>query len=354
MGEGARPGGDPARAAARHTPRPSAALSISSQAKTRTLDPRAGPASPESASASAARAARQSAGSHRNLRVEWAIVYARIGWKILPLWPVRDGQCSCEGGAECRRAGKHPAGILVRHGLKDASADPVVFERWWRRLPDAGLAVATGPASGILVLDIDGPEGEASLAELEQHHGPLPLTCGQCTGGGRGGWQLFFQWPAGCSIRNSVGRVGAKLDVRGDSGSAVLPPTVTREPYLWFEDRNPWLLPPDELPPEWLDLLDLPTPPRPSWRSTSVDASQRRYVARAVESELALIASAPEGQRNDALNRGSHTLFRLVLSHGVPFEVIRDGLLLAALHAGLGEREAVATIQSAARARGLP
>jgi hypothetical protein len=68
--------------------------------------------------------------------------------------------------------------------------------------------VATGPKSGIFVLDVDGPEGEQALVALEQRHGPLPdLYPMQWTGGGRGGWQAFFAWPEGRTIRNSAGRL---------------------------------------------------------------------------------------------------------------------------------------------------
>jgi hypothetical protein len=50
--------------------------------------------------------------------------------------------------------GKHP---LTRHGLHDATADPGVIRRWWTRWPQANVGIRTGAASGLLVIDIDGP-----------------------------------------------------------------------------------------------------------------------------------------------------------------------------------------------------
>ena len=43
-----------------------------------------------------------------------------------------------------------------------------LIERWWGRTPDANVAVATGPEFDLLVLDVDGPEGERTLVNLER------------------------------------------------------------------------------------------------------------------------------------------------------------------------------------------
>ena len=60
------------------------------------------------------------------------------------------------------------------------------------------IGCPTGPglgASGAWVLDVDLPEGPATLAALEDKRGPLPATVEQRTGGG--GRQLFFKWTEG-------------------------------------------------------------------------------------------------------------------------------------------------------------
>jgi hypothetical protein len=95
---------------------------------------------------------------------------------------------------------------------------------WWRRWPLASIAIATGAASNLWVLDFDGPEGLAALAELERLHGPFPPTPRVRTPGG--GAHLYFAWPTdGTVIRNKTRLHGLPVDVRGEGGYAVAPPS---------------------------------------------------------------------------------------------------------------------------------
>jgi hypothetical protein len=103
----------------------------------------------------------------------------------------------------------------------------------------------------VFVLDVDGPEGERSLAALEERHGPkLPLTWIALTGKGR---HLYFRWPTfegAPVIRNSASRLGAGLDVRGLGGYVCAPPSLhpSGHRYTWSQDGGPladapvWLL----------------------------------------------------------------------------------------------------------------
>jgi hypothetical protein len=142
----------------------------------------------------------------------------------------------------CEPGGKRP---LTHNGFWEASADPRRVESWWRRWPGANLGVPTGERSELLVLDVDAASGgPESLAALEREHGPLPRTTRSRTGGG--GMHVFFRYPAGDEVRNSAGRLGPGLDVRGEGGYVVVPPSRTRGAYEWL-DRTPlagpsWLL----------------------------------------------------------------------------------------------------------------
>jgi hypothetical protein len=265
-----------------------------------------------------------------------ALAYAALGWRVHP----------------CRLRDKRP---MLPRWQGRAAAEPDQIAQWWHETPDANIGVACGPASGIIVLDIDGAEGEAALAALEARHGPLPeLYPMQWTGSGRG-WQAFFLCPDGRTIRNSAGRLGPKLDTRGDGGYVIVPPSVHPSGgiYRWADDREPWLIPPEPAPAWLIDLLDPSVAthePRGEWQAPHRDAGQDRRALKALESELALVAVAPEGGRNSQLNRSAHALFRF---ESLSPSVVADGLLSAARHAGLPDHEARATVGSAARARGV-
>jgi hypothetical protein len=262
----------------------------------------------------------------------------------------------------CRKAALAYAGIGWRvhpYGPSKATIDPAAIRFWWRREPRANVAVATGPGSGVFVVDVDGPEGEASLASLERRYGALPhLYPHQVTGGGRGGWQALFAWPQGREIRNSAGRLGAKLDTRGAGGYVMLPPSATSEPYRWSTDRNPWILPPEPAPAWLVDILDSPEvhePERPAFSTANhrPSAGEDRYALKALATELKLTARAPEGERNNQLFESAFSLLRLVEAGRLSKAGVLDGLRDAARAAGLDVKETRATLASAAKRRGM-
>src|SRR5438552_13678893 len=92
-----------------------------------------------------------------SILLDAALAYAATGLFVLP----------------CTASTKAPR---TPHGLLDASRDPSVIRRWWENDPDAAIAVRTGAVSGRVVLDVDGPDGEESLLELQREVGPLPDT----------------------------------------------------------------------------------------------------------------------------------------------------------------------------------
>ncbi len=134
----------------------------------------------------------------------------------------------------CR--GKVP---LTGNGFHDATTDPAAIKAMFRA-PDAAVAICTGKASGLVVLDVDGDDGAESLRQLERERGELPRTASVKTP--RGGQHFYFQHPGG-EVRNSTGKLGCGLDVRGDGGYVVAPPSPG---YLHDE------VAPVAAPPEWL------------------------------------------------------------------------------------------------------
>jgi Bifunctional DNA primase/polymerase, N-terminal len=143
-----------------------------------------------------------------NSFLEAALFYASLGWLVFP----------------CQPKGKKP---LTSHGLRDATTDPENIKRWWGRWPNANIAIKTGKESGLFVIDIDvadGKMGADSLAELVQKHGPLPETLEALTG--TGGQHIYFRYPEDVGIKNSASRVAPDIDVRGEGGYVIAPPSI--------------------------------------------------------------------------------------------------------------------------------
>ena len=163
-----------------------------------------------------------------------ALSYLRRGWSVIPI----------------ERRAKRPLVAWLEFESRCASAREV--EGWFVRWPDANVGIVTGRVSGLVVIDVDARHGgEASISRLESEHGLLPSTVEALTGGG--GRHLYFAHPGG-RVGNRVGLFPG-LDLRGDGGCVVAPPSVhpSGRPYAWARGRSPdetslaplprWLLP---------------------------------------------------------------------------------------------------------------
>lgn len=276
--------------------------------------------------------------------LEAALTLAGFGWCVFPVHSIEGGRCSC--GQECTKPAKHPR---TRNGFKDATTDERRIRRWWTRLPSANLGVATGAVSGLAVLDVDPDHGgDASLEALIARHGDLPQTLIAHTGGG--GRHLYFRHPGeGRKVKCSTGELAPGLDVRGDGGYVVAPPSVheTGRQYGWGAECEPAAL------PEWLREFMTegkrrggtasPSTIRKTGASTQAGSP---YGLAAMESEIAGLLSTDVGKRNHRLNRAAFCLGQLVVGGELPRDVVETRLLSAALAAGLRVDESPRTIQS--------
>ncbi len=177
-----------------------------------------------------------------------ALRYAGRGWPVFPAHSVRDGRCTCSrDDCPIQRRGKHPR---TMNGVKDASTDPAQIDRWWTKWPDANVAVATGSASGLFVLDVDPRNGgQRSLKQLVDGR-DLPQTPTVRTGGG--GLQFYFASPEGLQLK-SRNSVLPGLDVKGDGGYVIGPASIHKSgrTYVWASGLTPGKVPLVSLP-RWL------------------------------------------------------------------------------------------------------
>jgi hypothetical protein len=230
-----------------------------------------------------------------------ALEYADLGYQVIPLHTPTGKGCSC-GKADCASIGKHPR---CKNGLKDATTNPAAIRQWWKQWPDANIGIATGPESNLLVLDIDGKQGEDSLIKLAREGCTLPDSYVVKTGSGQ---HIYFLYPSGRDVRNSASKLAPGLDIRGAGGYVVAPPSLYRNGtrYETLESSVP---PVDA--PEWLltRLQEQKTPAAPA--SASAPAT------------VAAPARLPKGKGDPAKLSLAGTMFR----KNQPIEVIEAAVI---------------------------
>jgi predicted P-loop ATPase len=270
-----------------------------------------------------------------------ALAYAARGLPVLPLhYPLSHERCSCTK-LQCTSIGKHPRTL---HGVMDATTDVDIIHSWFSAWPESNIAVATG--NGVLVIDED------AAGALEQWLGDreLPETFTTRTGKGRHIWLR-----ADVKISNKV-RLAPNIDIRGDRGYVVVPPSVHVSGVLYEVEIDT----PIADAPSW--LLELLTPKAPAapirpkmhlqFSPTSVAGESARlhsYAASVLRNATSIIRSSTEGTRNDTLNTQSFllgTILSASWSHGLSEAVVEAQLYSAAKEAGLTDRETLKTIRS--------
>ena len=137
-----------------------------------------------------------------------ALEYARQG---IPVFPCVPGK-------------KTP---LVAGGFHAATTDPEQIDAWFKGTRN-NLAIPTGRVSGRVVVDDDCyAEGGSGLAALEVELRTLLETYTVRTRAG--GYQYYFRYPEGHEIRCSANTVARHVDIRGEGGYVVAPPSWVAE-----------------------------------------------------------------------------------------------------------------------------
>jgi Bifunctional DNA primase/polymerase, N-terminal/AAA domain/Primase C terminal 2 (PriCT-2) len=174
-----------------------------------------------------------------NPRRKMALAYAKAaGWHVFPAPPGTKRSYKSMEFSNGRRWGA----TIVEDEI---NAD-------WRRWPNANVGIAMGPDSNIWVMELDTPQGHnvdgfASLQALEAIHGPLPETAQVISPSGS--IHYYWKWPKTGTIRNTASEIGPGIDVRGEGGMVIAPPSIKEGvgEYKWHHraavaDAPDWLL----------------------------------------------------------------------------------------------------------------
>jgi len=164
--------------------------------------------------------------------LSFALFLVERGVPVFPIWGVtqvdhKTFRCSCPKGKGCTSPGKHPK---TPNGFRDATLDPEQVMRWYKQDPACNWGAVTGgtqvdPAGGIqvvegkpglVVVDVDGPEGLFTMVQLEEQGYPFPPTLKISTGRG----QHYYYWGV---AKSGTSTLGKKVDTRGEGGYVVIP-----------------------------------------------------------------------------------------------------------------------------------
>jgi hypothetical protein len=162
-----------------------------------------------------------------------------------------------------------------------------------------------------------------------------------------GGQHLYYAAPPGREIRNSAGKIGPMIDVRGAGGYVLGPGSVIGgAAYTVADDSAPAPL------PEWLaDLADPPQPPRAGASALPVPArAAGRYAETALLRELEAVLTAPLGTRNVTLHRAAFSLGQLAAAGALDGARVLELLTRAGERSGLPAAEARRAAVSGMRA----
>lgn len=187
--------------------------------------------------------------------LDTAYAYAELGMAIIPLCGPRH-RCNSPGKVPVDlQTGRHQDGWQARGVPTTEEIDT------WLSLPlarRANLGCIMGTASGLIGVDVDGPEGEEALRRLSS--GDLPPTWEYRTSPGRR--RLVYALPKGVAIPSS--KPGPQLEVLSDGRQMVLPPSVhpAGHRYTWVPGRDPWTFGPAAPAPEWLLTMSKTAAPK--------------------------------------------------------------------------------------------
>ncbi|MGM1063127.1 bifunctional DNA primase/polymerase [Saccharothrix sp. Mg75] len=229
-----------------------------------------------------------------------ALNAARDGHHVIPLWP--------------------RSKIPKDKGWQSvATSDPERIRDIWSTRP-FNIGIACRP-SGLYVIDLDDAHGHQPPPQWAgARHGRDVLTRLAAAAGQpypnrtytvrtpSGGQHLYFRAPVEPELRNTIGRLGWRIDTRGAGGYIVAAGSVSNRGIY-----RPITHAPIAALPQWLiPLLLPPTPPTPPRSTSKAPHHPDAYLDAIVTGEADKVRRATPGQRHDSLLRAANKLGRWV------------------------------------------
>lgn len=132
-----------------------------------------------------------------------------MGWSLIPLQP----------------GSKEPLMPWKEYQTKKMTETELL--QCLQKTPNMNLGLVTGPISGVVVIDLDGTIGLA-FGQQKKITSSLVVMSGK-------GEQVYYKWTDG--IKNSVSKISDGVDIRGEGGYVVLPPSIhpNGRRYRWLK-----------------------------------------------------------------------------------------------------------------------
>lgn len=182
-------------------------------------------------------------------KIKAAAAYLERGWKLFTVSESKRPWSNC---AQCP-TGAHDGEqcpCLWCHGFQAASGDAQTVEQMLSLRPEGLLAMRTGAASGLFVIDAEGTDrvkcGRTGLDVIEDYDWWGDTLKAETSGGGL---HLYYALPAGEGAAGmpSRNRVLHNVDIKGDGGYVVVPPAGGRRWINWVAKDGIPALPSAEL-----------------------------------------------------------------------------------------------------------
>lgn len=269
--------------------------------------------------------------------LEAALEHARRGWPVFPCNPMPDLPSSKKKQAKSPFVGNDRDENLNKipktGGLYKATTDEKQIRAWWKKWPKALIAVPTGKASGVFVVDLD-PRGDEVLADVEKRLidavGELPPGLRSITQSG--GAHYWFNLPKGEETPRNASKKLDAIDWRGDGGYVIVPPSVMLDGKAYTWAVAPGEADPADAPARLLDLIYQRgefTPEKvvsnvsgttftgrpqkqPVNSNDRVEKAVRDYVTAALRSTADEVRAAMQGTRGSTLNSAAYSIGKYV------------------------------------------